>query len=81
MIVRVWGTINSEEVEFQPVKDEPGYWEAFVPGVKGLQDIDIWAENDRGAIGHLRVQKRVEYSTPTVARIILLPYVVTLVPE
>lgn len=81
MVVRVWGTVNSEEVEFHKVPDQPDYWEAFVPRVKGLQDIDIWAMNDQGAVGHLWVQKRVEYHTPTVARLVLLPYVVTLVPE
>ena len=26
MIVRVWGIVNSTEVEFSPVADRPGYW-------------------------------------------------------
>lgn len=81
MIIRVWGMVNSTEVEFQPIKDRPDYWEGYAPRVKGLQDIDIWAENDKGAKGHLFVQVMIEYDSPTTTRLILLPYVVTLVPR
>lgn len=81
MIVRVWGTVNSTEVEFQPIKDRPDYWEGFAPRVKGIQDVDIWAENDRGAKGHISAQVKIEWNTPTTARLIILPYIVTLVPR
>ena len=49
MIVRVWGTVNSTEVEFTPIRDKPGYWEGYAPRVPGLQDIEIWAESSTGA--------------------------------
>lgn len=81
MVLRVWGMINSTKVEFHPVKDRPNYWEGFAPKIRGLQDIDIWAENDRGAKAHLNVQVKVEYNTPTTARLIIFPYIVTLVPR
>lgn len=81
MIVRVWGTINQTEVEFHPIKDRPHYWEGYGPRVKGLQDIDIWAENNKGARAHLPMQVRIEWNTPTTARLIILPYIVTLVPR
>lgn len=78
MIVRVWGTVNSAEVEFAPVKGRPDYWEGLAPQVPGLQDIEIWAENDKGARGHLQCQVLVEYHTHTMARLLILPYVVQL---
>lgn len=63
------------------MKDKPDYWEAFAPRVKGLQDIDIWAENSKGAKGHLHVQVLIEYDASTIARLIVTPYIVTLVPD
>lgn len=78
MITRVYGTINSKEVEFHPIEDRPGYWEGFGP--KGLiyQNIEIWAENDRGKKGHLRCTLVIRDYSPTQVRLILFPYAVSL---
>lgn len=81
MVIRVWGIINSIEVEFHPIKDRPYYWEGYAPRIKGLQNIDIWAENDRGAKGHLKTQIRIEWNSPTIARLIITPYTVTFIPN
>lgn len=78
MITRVWGIVNSTEVEFTPIRDRPDYWEGYAPRVPGLQDIEIWAENDKGARGHLQCTVQVQYHTHTQARLILLPYIVEL---
>lgn len=78
MIVRVWGTVNSTEVEFTPVPGRPGYWEGYAPKIPGLQDIEIWAENDKGACGHLQCTVQVHYHVHAHARLVLLPYVVSL---
>lgn len=79
MITRVYGTINSKEVEFTPIPDRPGYWEGFGP--KGLiyQDIEIWAENDEGRVGHLQCTLVIREYSPTEVRLILFPYVVSLI--
>lgn len=78
MIVKVWGTVNSTEVEFTPVPDRPGYWEGYAPKIPGLQEIEIWAENDKGACGHLQCTVQVHYHVHAHARLVLLPYVVSL---
>lgn len=78
MIVRVWGIVNSTKVEFTPIRDKPGYWEGYAPRVPGLQEIEIWAENDKGARGHLQCTVQIQYHTHTEARLFLLPYTVTL---
>ena len=75
MIVRVWGTVNSTEIVFTPVPDRPGYWEGMAPRVPGLQEIEIWAENDKGARGHLQCSVQVFWHTHTAAKLVLLPYV------
>lgn len=79
MITRVWGIVNSEEVEFHPIIERPGYWEGFAPRVPGLQNIEIWAENDRGARAHLKNQIKIEWDAITHARVVIAPYVVQLV--
>lgn len=79
MIIRVWGVVNSTEVEFTPIPDRPGYWEGYAPKAPGLQDIEIWAESDSGLRGHLRCEVQILYHTHTVARLVLLPYIVSLV--
>lgn len=79
MIVRVWGIVNSTEVEFTPVPNRPDYWEGLAPRVDGLQEIEIWAENDKGARGHLECTVQVQYHTHTTARLLLMPYVVRMV--
>ena len=39
MIVRVWGIVNSTEVEFTPVPDHPGYWEGYAPKYRGYRKL------------------------------------------
>lgn len=81
MIIRVWGVVNSTEVEFTPIKNKPGYWEGLAPKVPGLQEIEIWAENDQGARGHLKCSVQIHYNAKTHARLVLLPYYVQLIEQ
>lgn len=74
MIIRVWGIVNSIEVEFTPIKGKPGYWEGLAPKVSGLQEIEIWAESDSGARGHLECSVQIHYGVDTFARLVLLPF-------
>ena len=78
MIIRVWGIVNSTEVEFTPIPDRPGYWEGTAPRVPGLQDIEIWAESGTGARGHLQCTVMIDYHAHTEVHLILLPYVAQL---
>lgn len=78
MIIRVWGIVNSTEVEFTPIENRPDYWEGLAPRVPGLQEIEIWAENDKGARGHLHCSVQIHYDVRTHARLVLLPYYVQL---
>lgn len=80
MITRVWGIVNREHVEFNPVKDKPDYWEGIVPSTKGLQEIEIWAENDKGVRGHLECSVHIRYYTNTEVRLLLSPYLVRPIP-
>lgn len=77
MITKVWGIVNSTKVEFSPITSKPDYWEGYAPRVDGLQDIEIWAENDKGARGHLKCSVYLTYHTETMARLILIPYVIS----
>ena len=70
MIIRVWGVVNSTEVEFSPVPDRPGYWEGTAPRMPGLQDIEIWAESSSGARGHLQCTVMIDYHAHTEARLL-----------
>lgn len=70
MIIRVWGVVNSTEVEFSPVPDRPGYWEGTAPRMPGLQDIEIWAESDSGLRGHLQCTVMIDYHAHTEARLL-----------
>ena len=74
MIVRVWGTINNKELEFNSMPSQPGYWEGFGPRNDLYQYIEIWAKNDLGAIGHLKCTVIIKEYTPTISRLILAPY-------
>ena len=65
MIIKVWGIVNSTEVEFSPVPDRPGYWEGYAPRMPGLQDIEIWAESDSGLRGHLQCTVMLDYHAHT----------------
>ena len=65
MIIRVWGIVNSTEVEFTPIPDRPGYWEGYAPRLPGLQDIEIWAESDSGLRGHLQCTVMLDYHAHT----------------
>ena len=78
MIIRVWGIVNSTEVEFTPIPDRPGYWEGTAPRMPGLQDIEIWAESSTGARGHLQCTVMIDYHAHTEAHLLLLPYVAQL---
>lgn len=79
MIIRVWGIVNSTEVEFTPVSDRPGYWEGYAPRMPGLQDIEIWAESDSGLRGHLQCTVMLDYHAHAEARLLLLPWMAQLV--
>lgn len=79
MIVKCWGIVNDTRVDFVPVDDRPGYWMGYAPRVKGLQHIQIWAQNDIGAVGYLNYQALLIFDTTTVAKIILAPYAVSLI--
>ena len=70
MIIRVWGVVNSTEVEFSPVPDRPGHWEGYAPRLPGLQDIEIWAESDSGLRGHLQCTVMLQYHAHTDARLL-----------
>lgn len=70
MIIRVWGIVNSAEVEFTPIPDRPGYWEGYAPRMPGLQDIEIWAESDSGLRGHLQCTVMLDYHAHTEARLL-----------
>ena len=79
MIIRVWGNVNSTEVEFAPVPDRPGYWEGTAPRMPGLQEIEIWAESSTGARGHLQCTVMIDYHAHTEAHLLLLPWVARLI--
>ena len=70
MIIRVWGIVNSTEVEFAPIPDRPGYWEGYAPRLPGLQDIEIWAESDSGLRGHLQCTVMIDYHAHTEAHLL-----------
>ena len=70
MIIRVWGVVNSTEVEFTPIPDRPGYWEGYAPRMPGLQEIEIWAESSTGARGHLQCTVMIDYHAHTEARLL-----------
>ena len=70
MIIRVWGILNSTEVEFTPIPDRPGYWEGYAPRLPGLQDIEIWAESDSGLRGHLQCTVMLDYHAHTEAHLL-----------
>ena len=70
MIIRVWGIVNSIEVEFTPIPDRPGYWEGTAPRMPGLQEIEIWAESSTGARGHLQCEVMIEYHAHTEAQLL-----------
>ena len=70
MIIRVWGVVNSTEVEFTPIPDRPGYWEGYAPRMPGLQDIEIWAESDSGLRGHLQCTVMIDYHAHTESRLL-----------
>lgn len=78
MIVKVWGEVNNEHIDFQKVPDRQNYWEGYAHRVRSAQDVQIWAENDIGARGYLHCQIILEFITETCTRILISPYRVTL---
>lgn len=81
MIIRVWGVVNAEEIEFQRVPDRPDYWEGYAPKFPGYQNVEIWAENDKGARGHLKCQVLISYENDTTVRLLVVPYFTRLISE
>lgn len=81
MIVRVWGEVNSTVVEFEQIPERPGYWEGYAPRVRGLQEIEIWAENHKGARGYFKGTVMLKWETPTKARLFLAPYAIHLLED
>lgn len=79
MITKVWGVVNGDKVDFSPVEGYDGYWCGYAKRVKGLQSIQVWAQNDLGSIGYLNYQVILKYKTETVAEILLAPYAISLV--
>lgn len=81
MIVRVWGSINSTEVEFSKIPDKPGYWEGIGPRSEDYQLISIWAESSSGAVAHLDFAISMKVYGPDKVRLLLSPFKVSLVEE
>lgn len=79
MIIRCWGEVNGTAVDFHPVPDRPDYWEGLAPSPPGLTDIEIWAESDSGARGHLQCSVQIQYYAETCARLLLIPYYAQLI--
>lgn len=79
MITRVFGSINDVDVTFTPVQDRPDYWEGIGPRVEGLQNIVIWAETEQGSVRRLAVSVAISWDTETTVRLVLMPFVTTLV--
>lgn len=80
MIVRVWGVVNQTEIEFTPILERPSYWEGYAPRSKGFyQDLEIWAKNDLGAIGHLKCSIIIKEWSPTTVQLLLAPYAVEVI--
>lgn len=74
MITRVWGVINSVEVEFERVPDRPNFWQGVGPRVNGLQEIEVWAENDAGAKAYLPFAVSIKTFGPDLVTLLLSPY-------
>ena len=81
MIVKVWGIVNNQQIDFKPLPDKVGYWYGICPRVPGLQDIECWAENDKGGRGHLKCQMYISWVNDTIARLILIPIEITLLKD
>lgn len=81
MITKVWGIINSENVDFESVPDRPGYWSGVGPRVPGIQDIEIWAESASGAKCHLNYAISIQTYGADKVRLMLSPYRVRLLND
>ena len=60
--------------EICPRAGPAGLLEGLAPRQPGLQDIEIWAESDSGARGHLQCSVQIRYFSETCARLLLVPY-------
>lgn len=79
MIVKCWGEIDDERIDFQPMHDRPGYWCGYCSWRPGLLHLNIWAENQYGAVGHVDCDIQVQYdNASTKCRLILYPYKIDL---
>lgn len=81
MIVKVWGIVNDQYIDFQLLPDRVGYWYGICPRVPGLQDIECWAENDKGGRGHLKCQMYISWVNDTIARLVLIPIEIKLLKD
>ena len=78
MITKVWGIVNRVHVDFHEITDRPGWYEGFAPKAKIYQEIEIWAQNDLGAIGHVKTQVVIKEYSETEVIILLSPWIVEL---
>lgn len=81
MITRVWGSINSVEIEFKKVPDREGYWEGIGPRSEEYQIIDIWAETNSGSIAHLDFAISMKIYGSDKVRLLISPYKAHLIEE
>lgn len=81
MIIRVWGVVNSTEVEFTPIPNRPGYWEGYAPRLRGhLQCsvmLDYHAHTEARLLGDRMEARLIDAGDR--ARLLLLPWVAQLV--
>lgn len=81
MIVRVWGSINSEEIEFSKVPDRPEYWEGIGPRSEEYQMIEIWAESSSGSIAHVDCAVSMKIYGSDKVRLLLSPFKASIIEE
>lgn len=81
MIIRVWGSVDGVDVVYRPLPGRDGYWYCDVAWHPQLYHVEIWAENDKGARGHLACEVAVRYSDDvhTRCQIVLYPLVAKLI--
>lgn len=81
MIIRVWGSVDGVDVVYRPLPGRDDYWYCDVAWHPQLYQVEIWAENDKGARGHLACEVAVRYSDDvhTRCQIVLYPLVAKLI--
>lgn len=81
MVTRVWGSINSQTIEFERVPDRDDYWEGIGPRSDDYQMIEIWAETNTGAIAHVDFAISMKIYGSDKVRLLLSPYRARIVEE